>query len=289
MALDGREARNVCQGKSRNLGLSTRGIILIKGRRTSRVGTCSKKRPTVNGQAEGFRLECKRPPLDLPLATKAPPLEEAKPSNRASLSALSARKARHVSCCRGVLSCLSFTPNRAHFVCTCDCVVIMNFNQHVFVCGRLVSDVFRGLRGHALQHKLLPAVKTLFARLCQTDCRVGNQSGFSLLTRNNSTVHEEVIGKRCSLQPSLTGHMVSNWMDIYGGGVNFRTALAFGSCGCVSRETLSFGGAILPLWWHLCVLGCCFESARKPGLRSSLFGSTRGKTSLRERSGVLSA
>ena len=71
MALDGREAKHVRQGKSRNLGLmrraalvGTRAIILIKGRRTSRVGTCSKKRPTMNGQAEGFRLECKRLPLD---------------------------------------------------------------------------------------------------------------------------------------------------------------------------------------------------------------------------------
>ena len=62
----------------------------------------SKKRLTMNGQAEGFRLECKRPPLDLPLVTKAPSHEKAKPSNRASLSARSARKTLHVSCCRGV-------------------------------------------------------------------------------------------------------------------------------------------------------------------------------------------
>ena len=65
-------------------------------------GTCSKKRLTMKGQAEGFQFECKRPRLDLPLVTKAPPHEKAKPSNRASLSAWSARKTRHVSCCRGV-------------------------------------------------------------------------------------------------------------------------------------------------------------------------------------------
>ena len=56
---------------------------------------------------------------------------------------------------------------------------------------------------------------------------------------------------------------VSDSIDIYGGGVNFRKALAFRCCGCVSRETLPYGGAILPIWWHLCVLGCCFESAKE--------------------------
>ena len=138
----------------------------------------------------------------------------------------------------------------------------------------MVSGVFRGLCGHALQHNFLSGVKTLFPRLCQYDCRVGNQGGFQLATRNDSTAHGEMNGKRCSLQPSLTGHIVSNWVDICGGGVNFRTAPGFRSCGCVSRKTLPLGGAFLPRWWHLCVLGCCFESARKPGLTSSLFGST---------------
>ena len=77
----------------------------------------------MNGQAEGFRLECKRLPLDFTTCDQSSTTGGGQ-SNRTSLSAWSAKK-KHGMFRVVVVSDL------VEFVCTCDCVVIMNFNQHV--------------------------------------------------------------------------------------------------------------------------------------------------------------